>query len=480
MMRSKLFLIISSVITLLFVVAITIDLSPYLRGPAPYYPDWRWEYNFVNTYPKIWAPILAAVTILFLFVKVEKNKKWLQKYKVRVLLSFAVLSLIFQYALLFANRAGVNGLLSRIIHPGVNGYFTTATQITSISAFLNSYNQNVLSFSMHAQGHPPLAILFFYWISEFFKIFSFLNSYVERISPSTQSINLIWMNLSSNEKMGALFATFFIPLIVCFSSIVLYFLAEKLYDSKIALRTFVTYLFVPSVLLFIPINDVFISIFPLISLLILLRSMKEKNASLTILSGFVFSIGIYFSISLLPLALISVVFIITKLNLKTKIIVKFLLYFLSGNMLIPIFLWLLFKFDSIQMIQILMKGLPESRNYTTWVFYNLYDFFIFTGIPLTIVFVLLFISQTRSILNRKFKKVDVLFVSFTLMLFIVNFSGSVRGEVARIWLPFVPFYILPLINFLDKKGFATKHFVLLFALQLFIILAINEYWVTFW
>jgi len=66
------------------------------------------------------------------------------------------------------------------------------------------------------------------------------------------------------------------------------------------------------------------------------------------------------------------------------------------------------------------------------------------------------------------------------MLLLVNFSGSVRGEVARIWIPFVPFYLLPIISFLTQKKLTTTQFVVIFILQLLIVLAINEYWVTFW
>lgn len=478
-MRPKLFLIIATVITLLFAFAIAIDISPYLRGPAPYAPDWRWEYNFVNTYPKMWAPILVATSIIFLFYKVEK-KNWIAKYKGRILLLFASLSYILQFALLFANRAGINGLLSRIINPDVNGYFTTALTVHNISDFLKDYNSNVLSFSMHAQGHPPFAILFFYWIDQFFKAFTFLNNFVSNISPNTQQINLIWTSLLPNEKLSALFLMLFIPLLVSVTSILLYFVAEKLYDAASALRALTLYIFIPSVLLFIPINDSFISLFPLLSLLILIGSFGTKSRLLVLLSGLVFSVGIYFSISLLPLILIFIWLVVPKLKFKTEDITKFLFFFLLGNLLIPTALWVLFKFDSIKMIQVLMMGLPESRNYTTWVLYNLYDFFVFIGIPLTIAFIILFYRTSKTLLTKRWEKIDPLFLSFSLMLLIVNFSGSVKGEVARIWIPFVPFFILAIISSFKKIEFSTKKFILLLVLQILLILAINEYWVTFW
>jgi len=476
----KLLLFIAFTLSSAFAILVAFDVTPYLRGPAAYFPDWRWEYNFVNTYPKIWLPILVATLILLLFYKIETQKKWFLKREVRFLPTFAVLSFILQFALMFTNRAGVNGLLSRIINPGVNGYFTTAIQIHSVPEFLKNYNSNVLSFSMHAQGHPPFAILFFYYINELFKATPFLYGYVTNISPSTHLINIIWMSLSLDEKLGALFSTLFIPFLVALITILVYYLSKKLYDTKIALRTLVAFTFIPSVLLFIPINDVFISIFPLGSLLIILKGVETKNKLSIFLSGLIFSVGIYFSISLLPLLLIFVIYIFAKLNFKLDNVLKCSLFFLMGNCLIPLALFVFFKFDSIQMFSILMKGLPENRHYSTWVFYNLYDFFVFTGIPFAIIYAALFYTQTKYLISKQWKKIDVLFASFSLILLLVNFSGVVRGEVARIWLPFVPFYILPLIGFISKKNFSTRQFVLLFALQLLIVLTINEFWVTFW
>lgn len=478
---NKLLVILSAFLTILFVVAVALNLSPYLRGPAPYFPDWQWEYSFVNTYSNIWLPILTAGIIITLFYKFETTKnKWFIKHEGVSIFIVFVLNLSFQFSLLFFNRAGINGLLSRIINPDVNGYYSTALTIHSIPEFLSNYNSSVLSFFMHAQGHPPLAVLFFYWINEFFKATPFLNSFIENISPSTNLINVIWMGLSANEKLGALFSTFFIPLLVSLSAILLYLVARKMYGKVVALRTLIGFTFVPSVLLFIPINDTFISIFPLSSLLILFKALEARSRLLLALSGIVFAVGVYFSISLLPILAIFAILSIHKLGKKVSEISKLGLFFFFGFLIIPIFFWLLFKFNSIQMFQVLMQGLPENRSYSTWIAYNLYDFLIFSGIPFALSYFFLFFNQTKLLVKKRWKKMDFLFVSFTIMLLLINFSGSVRGEVARIWIPFVPFYLLPIISFLTQKKFTTIQFVIIFILQLLIVLAINEYWVTFW
>ena len=70
----------------------------------------------------------------------------------------------------------------------------------------------------------------------------------------------------------------------------------------------------PSVLLFIPINDTFISIFPLSSLLILFKALEARSRLLLALSGIVFAVGVYFSISLLPILAIFAILSIHKLE----------------------------------------------------------------------------------------------------------------------------------------------------------------------
>jgi hypothetical protein len=67
------------------------------------------------------------------------------------------------------------------------------------------------------------------------------------------------------------------------------------------------------------------------------------------------------------------------------------------------------------------------------------------------------------------------------MLLILDISGSVRGEVARIWIPFYPFFAIILAIFLSKQIKIQKNlFVVLLALQLLQVLFMQEFWVMLW
>lgn len=67
------------------------------------------------------------------------------------------------------------------------------------------------------------------------------------------------------------------------------------------------------------------------------------------------------------------------------------------------------------------------------------------------------------------------------MIIILNFSGSVRGETGRIWIPYVPFMVLVTTKFIaDKIKFSNKLFAGVLILQALQILVMQEFWVMLW
>ena len=465
-------------LTLFLSLCIAFDLTPYLRGPAPYPPEWRWDYLFVNTYSKIWLPILVCSLIVLVFKKLELEKEdWISKNQIVVIAVFTAFGFIFQLSTLFFNRAGIEVLLHRIINPGLNGYFTSSVEIANVFDFFRNFNNIVLNLHQHAEGHPPLSVLFFYFINKLFLLVPFLNSFVEMISPNTDDVRTIWNSLLPNEKLGALFSTLFIPFLSSLVIVPLFYISKKLYGQKSAVRTAFLYCFIPGIALFQPINDVFITIFPLFSLLLFIKALDRRSLVSAFASGVIFTVGLLFSLSLLPLLVVFGVY-----GLKFLKQIKTISVFAISLLLIPFALLILFGFNSITVFKTIMSGLPESRSYLSWVIYNPYDFCIFLGPGIAILYIhSLYKSHTGSV-SAKFKN-DPLLLGTLIMILLLISSGSVRGEVGRIWIPFMPFLLLPVVGFItSKKGlnFSSKEIIFLALSQIGLILVINEYWVTLW
>lgn len=462
--------IIISFVTLLFCILIAFDVSPFLRGPAPYPPQWRWAYDFTDTFPKIWLPFLTTSVIGWLFLQIRQDKKIEKREKI-VLAQFVFLYFLFQLSVVFFQRAGAGVLLHRIIDPGLNGYFSTGIAIHSVSDFLKNYNQNVLYFYQHAQGHPPFAVLFFYFLKQ---VFYFIP--IQLPFKPGGGVGLIWENLLNSEQLTALFSAIFIPFLSSLTIIPLYKLTKYLYGIRAGYISILLYISVPSVILFTPLNDVFLPIFTVWSLFVLLKGTEHKSNLKLFFSGLILFTGAMFSISLLPLIFVLVVlFFVRK---KVKLALGMELSFLFGFLLIPFVIYYFFGLNFAELIKVLKSGLPEGRPYTTWLFYNLYDFFIFCGIPIIILFFVKLKEQVKFVYKKLFSKVDLLIVSFVIMLVTLDLSGTTRGEVSRIWLPFVPLIVIPAANLAVNKKLGDKQILLIFALGIIQLLVMQEFWIT--
>ncbi len=464
---------------LIFIIAIAFNISPYLRGPGPYPPDWRWAYLFANTIYKIWAPliILVVIGILIKIVEELEFKTLIKNTKIIVVL-FIISSFLFQISIVYFSRSGIGVLLHRIIDPNLNGYFTTSLHITNINTFLSGYSQNVLSFSMHAQGHPPGAILLYYLLNQIFSHFTLFNKFVTSIHIQHQDVNIVWSNLNTSQKSTAIFSMILIPFLSSLVLIPIYLSTKALYDIKTALRAVQLYIFIPSIVLFIPINDVFLPLFTMFSFTLLIFGLKSQKSYLVFLSGIIFSLGLFFSISILPVLLIMFLFLYL-FNYK-KSIAAGLVFYVAGLLVVP-FILLLNAIDPLKMFLVLMSGLPKGRKYSTWIVYNIYDFYIFSGIPVLVLFFIYLCNSCKQLFKKKILRVDLLFLSFILMVVLLDVSGSVRGEAARIWIPFYSFLVIIISKFITQDlQINKKYFMFLILLQCIQIIVMQEFWVTLW
>jgi hypothetical protein len=236
---------------------------------------------------------------------------------------------------------------------------------------------------------------------------------------------------------------------------------------------------IPSLLLFIPINDVFLPLFPLGSFFCFIIGNTERKKYFLFVSGIIFSLGIFFSLSLLPLLFVFLLYLLWIK--KIRIIFQNGLIFTFGLITLPIVLFVLYGYNSFTVSQTLLSGLPEGRMYLPWVFFNLLDYFVFLGIPLFIYFCLLCKQMIENIVSFQFSRLDCLTVGSIGMVLLLDLSGSVRGEVARIWIPFYPFFVIILAVFLSKQLKLKKNlFVFLLVLQFLQVLFMQEFWVMLW
>jgi hypothetical protein len=112
-------------------------------------------------------------------------------------------------------------------------------------------------------------------------------------------------------------------------------------------------------------------------------------------------------------------------------------------------------------------GRVAVMTYSNWIWWNLADVVLFAGIPAALLYVKGWFRLARRMLATRTAPPEAVFhLAFLLTLLILNFSGVTLGEVARLWIMYMPFLLLLAARELVALGFdrSPAAFVLL-ALQ---------------
>jgi hypothetical protein len=305
-------------ISILFFLTIGFDLSPYVRGPAPYPPEWQWGYLFINTFPKIYFPLLCIALIIGFFWLQEVKKIFTKRLGLFILI-LLILSFLLQLSVLFFSRSGIPVLIHRIINPDLNSYFTASLSIHNPIDFLKNYEEEMKQFVYHARSHPPGATLIFYFMQQLIQPFTFFIDFVNKLHPSHSDVRQIWDTLLPLQKATAVFSAFFLPFLASLTIIPVFKTAQRLYGDIVAIRSSFVFLVIPSIVLFVPINDTFLPLFSIGAFYFLVKGLQEKHLVSFFLSGFILFVGVTFNLALLPLLVfffLFALFFLKKNNLK--------------------------------------------------------------------------------------------------------------------------------------------------------------------
>jgi len=420
------------ILSVLFFVILGFDLLPFLRGPAPYPPEWQWPYRLDFNLSKLWLPLL--ITSLIFIVALY----WLKKPKIvktnYLLGVLVILFTLFQLSLFFYSRSGLKVLFFKTADPGMNGYFTASLSIKNPSDFINGYEQKVLALPQHSRGHPPGMILFYHGLNKTFANLPQLKPLVNNYFPERPDVKALWQSLSWNEQLTALISG---PLIILLSLTALwpiYGLAKLLFNQRAAQVAALIYGLIPSVALFNPLPDALFAVFGIAAVYLFIKGFKTQLLRYFFVSGLGLSLGLFFSLSLLPLLLL---IMILGWQYRRRFQANFWPAFIWGLGLLPLGLWLVFQYNSFLVGKSIMSGLAP-RSYWLWLVFNLVDYWLFTGIAVSWF---LFLA----------KKKHPLFWALIISILITNVLGMSRAEVGRIWLIFTPFVAILVANNLKKK-----------------------------
>ncbi len=466
-----------SVFSLLFFTLLVFDIYPALRGPNDVNLTSQWPYYFVNTFHKIWAPLIPFLLLICIYLWGKKQKIIIFKKEFLFLFLTVVCVFIFQISLVYFSRFGITVLFRRMVNPGINGYFSSSLKIGNTLLFIDNFEKYFPYLDQHGRGHPPGGVVVLRNITYFFEGNQQITDFVlTKIRTPKNEALLLWKKLTPAQQVSSVVSAFLLHLLASFSIIPLYYLVKKLKNHQTAIDSVMLLSLTPSFAFFALLFDPIYALLSTTVGLLLVSSLGKNKSHLLFLAGTLMVFSLFFSISILPAMMVMVIaiFLWNFKFLKDELLKRWLSFF--AGLITSILFFYSIGYDFFNTLSLVVKY-QAPREYLDWVFYNPYDFFVYLGIPTS----LLFIYLTISTFKNKSKKTDlkkIILWSFWFVFLLLIITGISRGEVGRIWLPLmiIPLMLLPLFENFKKQ----TNLLIIFLLLFIQIIIMEEFWVPIW
>lgn len=450
----RLFLISFSIV---FIILVLFHVD-YTNGP--WY--WRWPWRCLSPLKTALYMLLPGLLFAYAIWNIEKKK-------VKAALILLVIScFIFQFAGILLEPASYHQIENIVTSENITSYFTDASKITDLREFLSTFHLQELS--LHSMTHPPGPILYYYLF-----------------------IRLFGTN-------AALIGGIFVGIIASLGVLAAYTLS-KLWTQNKKKRLIISALYslIPGLILFFPEMD---QIYPLLTMLLIYswEMSLRRDVRFVLLFSLILFISTLFSYSLLTLGafiiLSSAYYVIQKQEVK-KVLLNCLnsaYYVIQKQEVKKVLLNCLYAMLAFCLLHIILNittgynpilsfrsavanqnmiGANVGRPYIHTIYFDIYDFFLGSGI---ITFPLLLLYLKDSIKSKKNYGIVLSYIGLITVL-LVNFTGLIRTETARVWLFLQPFVIIPAglaLSKLEKQDICLLFLILWFTL---VIIKSNMYFI---
>jgi hypothetical protein len=447
-----------------YILGIAFNLTPWLRGPE----EWRWAYVIPGSFQRLWLPVLlTGGYCLFLIWWFRQPSQPGRTAEYLFIASFMTAAI--QLGLLYLEHADVRSqLFYRTVSELSGGFYNVGAVVTDNAAFLASFGERMASFPIHPQRHPPGLPLLFAWTRQLFDHFPELAAQVSAQWRPYQCHNYVLMNLP-NSVIASASLQMLLPFALGLVTWPLYHFGRLVYDRETGLRAALLWPLLPGVAMWATQWNQLYALFTLPAFILLHLGLARRWRLGFLLTGLVLHLATWFTFANLIIAaflgLYALLWYWTCRERPTFAWMASGAGLLFAGLFIP---WLIagaaFNFDPLAIWQQgLGTHLSLDRSYLTWLFYHLYDFFVFLGIPLFV----LWAAGTASAFRQWGQgKLDILAISALAGLLILNFSGTSRGEVARVWAFLFPLFLLVAARYLSNRASLAQVAVAFLGMQL--------------
>jgi hypothetical protein len=432
------------IFTAIFLILLATDAIPDLRGGA----GWEWTYQL----PTNWTPVAVLALLSALYCVVAA---FLRARKAVLALLWAVIgSAVLGFAV-----TGVRGdpfplLLTHTVAPVQTGYSTVAVNVmarqgvgTTLRQWTDVMHDALTGDLIHITTSPPGQVLAHYWTAQLLE--GAPTSWSMALRPY-QCSNLNVMRYTRGELLSAGFWGMLMPLWAALAAIPIYFAAREMSDESTAVRLAQWWALVPSALLFLPTWNTFYPFLVTCTFALLIQGLQRNSRVHVFLAGVIMSITTFMNFSVLPALLLfglftlGYTFLVAHRSFLWSVING--VFFGLGLSAIWFVFWLASGYTPLDIFGVTLGAHGElaMRAYLPWLLLHPYDVLMFAGWALVSLFLWGIFVALRSLRfgGSNSNASDVLALVMLLTLLLIDFSGIVRGENARILIFYVPFLLL--------------------------------------
>jgi methylthioxylose transferase len=364
-----------------------------------------------------------------------------------------------------------------LYYKGSSGYFTEARDgIPDVPHYLEHYAEKMKQGDvLHEGTHPPGLPLFYRALILLCQNVPGLQSALLKTQPASfQEATEIIANLTaaSGNPLTDLdsavlwLATLITVVLSALTVFPLFLLSREFASREVSWQVATFWPLIPAALIFQPKSDALYSIMAILFLYLWVVAWRRNSKPLYLLAGFVLWIGFFLTLAFLPVALCAVFYSLFEVwqlrsdkNLFRPAWKQFFfaaVFGLSGLVLPTTFMGVLFEINLPEVWFLNLQNhagfyLQYPRTYWKWLLVNPLEISLALGLPVAWLAAKSLCSRRLLIHNRTegpfHPGLKNLLLSCLIVLGLLWLSGKNMGEAARLWLVFLPWFLLMTIPY---------------------------------
>jgi hypothetical protein len=404
----------------------------------------RAEPNFLMAIP----PLALLIALYFLhgrLCRAAEAKSSRQEAGWVALL--CALALLMNLSFRLGETFGFAQLSVLTVNPASGGFFLAAYDSQDDEDWLKHYPDLMKKYH-HVGTHPPGGVaLMRWWLSQSKENYGWAAAAdaMTSLSPGVRLSGIAsfceraWQRPYRDADVAAAFwGGFTFLLLASLIPVCIYAQARVLFGARAAAHAATFSAMVPSFILFVPSCDLTYAFFSALTLAMIAWGTVRQKFVWLLIAGAVAGCGLAFSFAMSAILVLAIGLILLKLRgAAWQALLMRVGSFIGGVGVAALLLrwagvdWLaIWKMLNVVQAKLIIES---GRDYKTWLFFNLADFFTFIGLP---VLALLIIAVRKAFTD--WKDVMPLLLPSVAVILLTDAFGYTPAETARIWMLFMP------------------------------------------